>query len=63
MKATHAPAGAGIVPISIYLYHQLAVLRAIEENDFSPERLRKIVTETDKLIKTTQEIEPQRSRP
>jgi hypothetical protein len=61
-QVEHAAPGTGIVPISIYLRHHLAVLNAIEENDFTPERFRKIVAETDALITTVREMEPERGK-
>jgi NhaP-type Na+/H+ or K+/H+ antiporter len=57
-QAANAKPGTGILPVSVYLYHQLAVLKAIEENDFTAERLRKITDETDALIATVRELEP-----
>lgn len=46
-----------VYPISIYLYHQLAVLKAIEDEDITPERLRKIAAMDDLLMNTTKEID------
>ena len=45
------------MPISIYLHHQIETLKAIEENDLTPDRIRKIANMDDALIKATKEIE------
>ncbi len=44
IRLEHTPQGSIVWPISLHLYHQLAILNAIEENDLTPERLRRIHT-------------------
>jgi hypothetical protein len=57
LQMAHAKPGPLFAPISTYLYHQLAVLKAIEDNDVTPERLRKIAAMDDTLMKTAREID------
>jgi hypothetical protein len=57
LQMAHAKPGTFFPPVSTYLYHQLAVLKAIEDNDVTPERLRKIAAMDDTLMKTAIEID------
>jgi hypothetical protein len=57
LQIAHAKPGTVFPPISTFLYHQLAVLKAIEDDDFTPERLRKIAAMDDTLTKTAIEID------
>jgi hypothetical protein len=57
LQIAHAKPGTVFPPISTFLYHQLAVLKAIEDNDVTPERLRKIAAMDDTLMKTAIEID------
>jgi hypothetical protein len=50
MRLPHAADGAAVYPISLYLHHQLEILNAIEENDLTPERLRKIMAADEALV-------------
>ena len=59
IQLSHARPGTAVFPISIYLHHQLAILNAIEENDLTPERLRKIAAADDALMAATADIERQ----
>jgi hypothetical protein len=62
LQAAHAAPGTGIMPVSIYMRHHLAVLEAIEEDDLTPDRFRKIVAETDALITTVRDLERERGK-
>jgi hypothetical protein len=57
LQIAQAKPGTMFPPISTYLYHQLAVLKAIEDDDVTPERLRKIAAMDDTLMKTAIEID------
>jgi hypothetical protein len=57
LQVAHAPPGTAVFPISIYLYHQMQVLKAIEENDLTPDRLRSIANSDDALIRVTKAID------
>jgi hypothetical protein len=57
IKMANANPGTDIYPLSIYLHHELAILKAIEDNDVTPKRLRKIAATDDKLIRAVKEIE------
>ena len=59
IQLAHAAPGSAVFPISIYLHHQLAILKAIEENDLTPDRLRKIATADNALIAATTDMERQ----
>ena len=59
IQMSHAAPGTAIFPISIYLHHQLAILNAIEENDLTPERLRKIAADDNALMAATVDLERQ----
>jgi hypothetical protein len=57
IRVEHAKPGSGIFPFSMYLHHQLAMLKAIEEDDLTPDRLRKIAVANQALIAATVELE------
>jgi hypothetical protein len=57
LQVAHAPPGTAVFPISIYLYHQMQVLKATEENDLTPDRLRSIANSDDALIRVTKAID------
>jgi hypothetical protein len=59
IQMLHAAPGTAIFPISIYLHHQLAILNAIEKNDLTPERLRKIAADDNALMAATVDLERQ----
>jgi hypothetical protein len=59
IQLAHAPPGTGVFPISVYLYHHLAILQAVEENDLTPDRLRKIAAADDTLIAAVKELDRQ----
>lgn len=42
IQLAHTRPGTAVYPISIYLHHHLAVLKAIEDNRCTPERLREL---------------------
>ncbi len=42
---------------STYLYHHLALFDAIEEDDLTPERLRKIAAKNDELLRLSIELD------
>ena len=42
LQLAHAKPGTTVFPISVYLHHQLAILKAIEDDDVTPDRLRKM---------------------
>jgi hypothetical protein len=63
MRLPHTAAGAAVYPISLYLHHQLQILNAIEENDLTPERFRKITATDEALVAATVGLDQQfRSR-
>ena len=49
--------GPPFYPISLYLHHQLAILNAIEENDLTPERVRKIAAADEVLLTATADLD------
>jgi hypothetical protein len=57
LQVAHAKPGTAIFPIAIYLHHQIETLKAIEEDNLTPERLRKIAKMDDALIRAIKEIE------
>jgi hypothetical protein len=57
IQLPHAKPGTAVFPISIYLHHQLAMLKAIEDGDITPDRLRKIAEMDNALIATAKEID------
>jgi hypothetical protein len=57
IQIAHAKPGTGVFPISIYLHHQMEILKAIEENDFTPDRIRKIASRDDALMKAAKDID------
>jgi hypothetical protein len=57
IQLAHATPGTAVFPISVYLNHQLAILKAVEENDLTPERLRKIAADDNALITATIALE------
>ena len=59
IQIANAKPGTGIFPIAIYLHHQVAILNAIEDNDLTPERLRKIAADNSALIDATIDLERQ----
>jgi hypothetical protein len=59
IQLAHAAPGTAVFPISVYLHHQLAILNAIEANDLTPERLRKIVADDQAIINATVELDQQ----
>jgi hypothetical protein len=57
LQVAHAKPGTAVFPITIYLHHQLAVLKAIEENDLTPDRLRKIAAANHALVTATIDLD------
>jgi hypothetical protein len=57
LQVAHARPGTAVFPISIYLHHQMEILKAIEEEDLTPARFRKIANMDDALIKAVKDID------
>jgi hypothetical protein len=57
IQIANAKPGAPVYPISLYLHHHLAIINAIEENDLTPERLRKIALADEALMTATVAVE------
>jgi hypothetical protein len=57
IRVEHATPGSSVFPFSMYLHHQLAMLKAIEEDDLTPDRLRKIAVANQALKAATVELE------
>ncbi|MGC2080672.1 MAG: hypothetical protein WA728_32590 [Xanthobacteraceae bacterium] len=56
-QLANAKPGTGVYPISIYLHHHLAVLRAIEKNKYTPERLREIAAADEGLMELCRKVD------
>jgi hypothetical protein len=50
-------AGARVLPFSSFLYNTMAVLQAIEEKDYTPERLRKISADNNAIFDVLMELD------
>jgi hypothetical protein len=59
MQMAHAAPGTAVFPVSVYVHHQLAILKALEENDLTPDRLRKIAAADEALVTATTDIDRQ----
>ena len=53
---THST-GRVVLPFSTFLHHHVAVLKAVEENDLTPARLRKIAAADDAIADVHFELE------
>jgi hypothetical protein len=59
LQVANASPGTGIMPMSLFLHNQLAVLEALEQNDLTPERLRKIAANDTALMEVMLELDRQ----
>jgi hypothetical protein len=57
VQVQNAPDGGKVYPVSAYLHHHLAILEAVEENDLTPDRLRKIATADEKIVTAVLEMD------
>src|SRR5262245_40272435 len=48
--AAATASGMVVHPLSIYLYHQTLVMKALDEDDYTPARIRKIADEVFKIV-------------
>ena len=46
----NAAAGTGVYPFSTFLHHHLAIQKAIDEDDLTADRLRKIAADDEKIV-------------
>jgi hypothetical protein len=47
----------GVMPFSAFLHHHIAVLKAVEDNDLTPERIRQIAIENQAITDVQFELE------
>jgi hypothetical protein len=57
VQIANAPSGTGVPPFSTFLHHYLAVFKAIDDDDLTPERLRTIAVADDKIVAAVNEID------
>ena len=57
LQVQHAQPGTAVLPISIYLHQKMEIIKAIEENDLTPDRIRRIAKMNDALIEAMKELE------
>jgi hypothetical protein len=57
MRIASSRPGTPVLPFPVFLHYHLQALDALEQNDLTPERLRKITDENVELIVATAEIE------
>jgi hypothetical protein len=58
-QISNAGHGIGVYPFSTFLHHHLAIQTAIEENDLTPERLRKIAADDETLVEVVMDLDRQ----
>ena len=49
--------GMSVQPLSIYLYHQTLVMKALDDDDYTPKRISEIADEVSKLVEANNKIE------
>jgi len=57
VQVQNASPGSGVYPFSTFLHHHLAILEAVEENDLTPDRLRKIAVADEKMVTAIVELD------